>query len=300
MIDSSPPTVCVLLATYNGARFLDEQLASLRGQTDVEVLIVASDDRSRDATPELLERYASKGGMHILPPPTQSYGSANRNFLRLVADCPRLDQDYYAFCDQDDIWFAHKLSHSIQMLAATHSDIYSSDVEAFWLDGRAAVIRKSQPQVRFDHMLEAAGPGCTYVLRRDVFLKLREWVTANYAALQSVRVHDWLIYAWARICGMRWFIDPTVTMRYRQHANNEAGANVGWRHAKRRMADLLDGSFRRDAIKIAEVLQDDSPFTRRLRRLRTRDRLRLALGAGQVRRKSADRWIIRLFFLLSR
>ena len=296
----SLPTVCVLLATYNGERYLDEQLASLRGQTGVELVVVSSDDLSRDRTPEILERYASKGGMHVLARPTQSYGSANRNFLRLIADCPRLDLDFYAFCDQDDIWFAHKLSHSIKMLAETRSGIYSSDVEAFWPDGRAAVIRKSQPQVRHDHMLEAAGPGCTYVLRRDVFLQLHEWVVANYAELQSVRVHDWLIYAWARLRGIRWFIDPTVTMRYRQHANNEAGANVGWRHAKRRLSELLDGSFRRDAIKIAEVLQDDSPFTRRLRRLHARDRLRLMLRAGQMRRKRADRWIIRLFFLLSR
>jgi len=300
MAQSPSRSVCVLLATHNGARFIEEQLASLRGQDGVDVLVVASDDHSRDATPELLAAYAAEGGMDILPRLPQPGGSAGRNFLRLIADCPRLDCDFYAFCDQDDVWLPHKLSHSIAMLDATRSDIYSSDVEAFWPDGRAAVIRKSQPQVRFDHMLEAAGPGCTYLLRRDVFLALRNWVRANYAELQTVRVHDWLIYAWARLRGLRWFIDPAVTMRYRQHANNEAGANVGWRHAKRRMSQLLDGSFRRDAIKIAEVLQDESVFTQRLRRLRARDRLALALRAGQARRKGADRWIIRLFFLFSR
>ena len=299
MNEQSRPTVGILLATYNGGRYVDEQINSIRAQVEVNPLIIVSDDSSTDSTLSSLRAHAATGPMQVLPASTERFGSAGRNFLRLIRDCPVLDQDYYAFSDQDDIWLADKLQRSISTLRATNSVVYSSNVEAFWPDGRTVILDKAQPLVRHDHLFESAGPGCTFVMRQDFFIRLRTWVIDNYTSLQSVRVHDWAIYAWARTRGETWVIDPAVTVRYRQHASNEQGANVGPQQAWTRAKRLLDGSFRKEALQIADAVGDKSPAVEALRRLALIDRFKLVARASDARRRWRDQQVIRVFFLLT-
>lgn len=123
--------ISVLLATFNGETYLNMQLKSIKNQLDVEVLIVASDDRSSDHTPQLLNE-ALAVDSRITSLPSQKLGSAAANFFRLLRDADLTDVDYVALSDQDDIWLPDKLSHAIQVIATNNLDAYSSNVMALW------------------------------------------------------------------------------------------------------------------------------------------------------------------------
>jgi hypothetical protein len=81
-------------------------------------------------------------------------GNANRNFQYLVREAPIGQADYVALSDHDDIWLPDKLRRAVDTLTATGADAYSSDVLAFWPDGREQPVVKSQPQRRY-----GPGPG---------------------------------------------------------------------------------------------------------------------------------------------
>ena len=298
MADSGVPLVAVLIATYNGESWLQQQVDTILAQEGVRVHIVASDDSSTDATPEILNRYAAHRPLVCLPRASARMGNANRNFLRLVSEAPLCDAQFVAFADQDDLWHAEKLARAIAELARTDAHAYSSNVTAFWPDGRTQILVKSQPQRRHDHLFESAGPGCTFVFTREAFERLRSWVRADYVRLRESPVHDWLIYAFARVRGWRWHIDDASLMDYRQHDLNEVGANIGLRAARRRLGLLRDGRFRRNAIQIASLIEDTSWVSHSLRRLTPLDRLRLALAFRSLRRRWRDA-LLMIFFLVA-
>jgi rhamnosyltransferase len=300
MTESTAPLVAILLATHNGEPWLHEQLESLFAQTNVRVCVHASDDASRDATPAILREFAGRAPLVFLPPPTHAMGNANRNFMRLVHDAEINDAQYIAFADQDDVWYPEKLQRAIEELRRTGARAYSSNVTAFWPDGRARKLVKSQPQRPFDHLFESAGPGCTFVLTRAAFDELRAWTRAKYRRVLEMPVHDWLIYAYARSHGWVWHIDSRSTLHYRQHGRNEVGANVGRHAARRRLRILRDGEFRRRAISIADLLEDRSWVTDALRRMRMTDRVRLALASRLLRRRSADSLMMVVFAAITR
>ena len=104
------PAVEVLLATYNGARFLREQLDSVFAQNYENVRVLARDDGSSDQTNEILTQYVRRfpERMRIMPADFTT-GSAKANFLLLMQASTA---DYICFCDQDDVWLPHKLDAS--------------------------------------------------------------------------------------------------------------------------------------------------------------------------------------------
>jgi rhamnosyltransferase len=297
---ATKPRVTVLLATYNCDQWLPDQLKSIFSQRDVRVSVTTSDDASTDSTPSILCEWANNEALEVLPPSANRFGNANRNFLRLIADTQLIDADFVALADHDDIWFEDKLARAADTLTRIQVKGYSSNVTAWWADGRELLLQKALPQRRYDYLFESAGPGCTFVLPRGAFDELQQWVRANFEKLQSLRVHDWLIYAYARTHGWKWHVDPTSTLRYRQHGGNEVGANKGWRAKLSRWRQLRDGSFRRDALAIARVVGDRSPVTQALERFQLSDRWRLFWLAPECRRDPRHAAAMRWIFLLMR
>lgn len=291
------PHVQVLLATFNGAPWIEQQVSSIFGQQDVVVAIVASDDKSNDGTLQLLQSL-QLGSLEVLPSAECRLGSAHRNFLRLIRHTNIGDADYVALSDQDDIWLPGKLSRGIACLQLHAAKGYSSNVTAFWPNGVRQLINKAQPQRRHDHLFGSPGPGCTFLLPREVFIELQKFVTANFERLQTIWVHDWLIYAFVRIQYGRWHIDDEATMLYRQHGSNEIGANRGFRAALNRLRRVRSGAYRQDILAIADLLGVTADVVEALRRLAFRDRLRLVLSARECRRGPSDCLAIGLFFLL--
>jgi rhamnosyltransferase len=290
--------VAVLLATYNGADWLADQLDSLMRQQGVQLHVIASDDGSSDNTLSLLHRYSAQLPLTVLSA-CDRLGSANANFIRLICEADLGDADHVALCDQDDVWFDNKLLRSVQTILTRDLDAYSSDVLAFWPDGRERALKKAGRVRRFDHLFEAPGPGCTIVIKRSAFDAMRSFVLLNRDALQPLK-HDWWMYARGRVMGWRWFIDPEPTLRYRQHSTNEVGANVGWAAAKRRWHSVRCGQYRLDALAVATAVGERSATAMLLKRYGWRERVALSLQAHQCRRRPHEALLLALFHWAAR
>lgn len=105
---TSKAHVTVLMSTYDGENFLRDQIESILNQEDVYVHLIVRDDGSKDRTINILEEYQSRGKLEWYS--GKNLGSA-RSFLNLVSKSP--DNEYYAFSDQDDVWFSKKLKRAI-------------------------------------------------------------------------------------------------------------------------------------------------------------------------------------------
>jgi len=292
------PRVSVLLATFNGETYLSEQLKSIGNQSDVEAFIVASDDRSLDLTPQLLnEALAVDCRITLLP--SEKLGSAATNFFRLLRDADLTHVDYVALSDQDDIWQADKLSHAVQKILGNNVDAYSSNVTAFWPNDKQKLINKAQPQQQWDYMFESAGPGCTFVLTQKLALGLQRFLIANQQKCKPIALHDWFIYAFARSRGFKWFIDKESHMLYRQHESNVVGANVGAKAKLARWQKLREGWLVKQALLIADILgYNDAWPIQKLKRYHFVDRLALMANVNKLRRRLRDRVALALFLLL--
>lgn len=290
------PRVAVLLASYNGEQWLMEQVNSLLAQEKVEVTVFVSDDVSSDRTLALLRELDSP--RIVILDSVGRMGSAARNFFRLMRDVDFSGFDAVSLSDQDDIWYPFKLARALQLMHSEEVAAVSSNVEAFWPDGRRHLIVKSQPQRLWDHFFEAAGPGCTYVFRADLAEVLKQHLVEQGEAMQAVSLHDWFFYCYARSHGYRWHIDDLATMAYRQHASNVLGANNGLPAAKARWAKIQDGWYRQQTVLIATLcgVQDKPPVVW-LGSGRKLHVLLLLLSCAQLRRRWRDRCLLAVTFL---
>ncbi|WP_420550178.1 glycosyltransferase [Litorivicinus lipolyticus] len=252
------PTCAILLAAYNGELWIEEQLASILNQVDVQVAVFVSVDVSIDSTLEIVEQIAVKDSRVHLLPYGERFGGAGRNFYRLIKDVDVSAFDMVGFADQDDIWMPDKLSAAWKVLSQEGYAAYSSDVIAFWADGRRSLIKKSYPQKRFDYFYEAAGPGCTYVFSASAFTLIKGFVSQNYEGCGKVALHDWLIYSYCREQKQRWFIDHEPRMLYRQHASNQVGTNDNWRAYIKRFNFVKQRWYRRQVSSIATLCSSSS------------------------------------------
>ena len=151
------------------------------------------------------------------------------------------------------------------------------------------LIKKSQPQKKWDFLFEAAGPGCTYVMQADFCTALQQCVCVQWDSVQTVVLHDWFTYAFARANGYQWIIDDKPSMLYRQHADNQVGVNEGWRAFFHRARKVWGGGGISQAALIARLVGLENEAFVRSWSGRTRfGCLRLAAHAGQCRRRVRD------------
>lgn len=292
----SNDTVAVLLATFNGLRWLPEQVESILKQTEVNVLLFVSDDLSSDGTWAWFQELAATDKRVILLPRAQKFGSAAVNFYRLIVDANLAECDFIAFSDQDDIWKLDKLRRHIDVANKGGFDGVSSNVAAFWPDGKTISIVKSQSQRELDYIFGSAGPGCTYLMTPWLVSTLRDLLMDNNSGANRVALHDWLVYAICRAAGRRWYIDDMAMVRYRQHETNEFGANHGLRAKLSRLKRLTSGWYRSETTKILNVCMVVKPsepeyekLSRALCAKGLLSRLRLLLYVHRARRRMADR-----------
>ncbi|MDF5892367.1 glycosyltransferase family 2 protein [Pseudomonas syringae pv. syringae] len=289
------PKVAVLLAAYNGMAWIEAQLDSILTQTNVCVSVFISVDTSTDGTEAWCADYAQHHASISLLPPAGRFGGASRNFLRLIRDVDFSTFDYVAFSDQDDIWHPDKLQRAVAALAPGHHDAYSSNVTAFWPEGQRVLLDKAQPQVQWDYLFEAAGPGCTYVMNRRLADAFKSSLLSHWDAAQAVSLHDWYCYAFARSHGFRWLIDPVPGMDYRQHANNQVGANTGLASLISRLKKIADGWWAEQVVLIGQLI-GDSQLHPAGKHVSTRlSFLKLAFKAPQCRRRPRDK----IFFIIA-
>lgn len=289
--------IAVLLAVYNGEHFVCEQMKSIISNGDFVDLYI-SVDLSYDSSIEICQKFSEEFSNVFILPYGVRYGSAGQNFFRLLLDVDFSCYDYVAFADQDDIWFDFKLQRAIDQLKEKNADGYSSNVTAFWPNGREKLVKKDYPQTDYDHIFESAGPGCTFVMTRKLALEIKKSLIDNRNEIKKIWLHDWYCYAFARSRGFKWFIDSKSTMAYRQHGGNEVGANSGWKSFKARVLSILSGDGIVKAVNQAIFLglQETTPIKLLCSGKRI-DLLRLAFLAPKCRRKPIDKVMFFIIFL---
>lgn len=219
--------IIVLLASYNGVQWIEEQIESILAQQGVDVDLVVGDDVSKDDTcARIAARWAHDPRVRVIVWP-ESSGSAGANFLRLIRCVDVSQADAIAFADQDDIWWPHKLANGAAALIAAHASGYSAAVQARWDDGRTALLQQSPNKRGADFLFEGAGQGCTFVLDRRFFERIQSFLNSPEGQSVEMHFHDWLVYLLSRAWDEPWVFDPCACMTYRQHASNEIGARSG-------------------------------------------------------------------------
>ncbi|MBE6466267.1 glycosyltransferase family 2 protein [Denitrobacterium detoxificans] len=226
--------ICILLATYQGERFVRQQLDSLVAQTHADWVCVAQDDCSADATFDILQEYAQANGKFTVMRAPKRQGGAKQNFFSLIAYAQEhmADVDYFAFCDQDDIWLPNKLADSLEALRQLEAALdgapaaICTDAQVVAEDGSEiapsylAYTARDTRMVEFNNLLvENMAPGCTMLVNRACFMNVRP----PCEGLEAVEMHDWWTMLVAASLGAVAVL-PQVTMKYRQHGDNSLGA----------------------------------------------------------------------------
>ncbi|GGA65404.1 glycosyl transferase [Pseudoclavibacter endophyticus] len=297
---ANPPRIAVLLATHNGERYLDEQLSTILSQEAVDITLLVSDDNSTDGTRAKLKDAAARDPrIRVLTPGI--FGEPAPNFFRLLTELDLDEIDYVGFADQDDRWAPRKLASHARLLIEHGADGVSSNVTAFRPDGSRTLIRKDYPQRLADHLFETPGPGSSFLLTSRLARLVQHELRDPASPARLVFAHDWLIYAMARSAGLRWIIDPTPTVDYRQHDGNAVGANAGAAQALKRLRLSAAGWHRRQVeltvdacLRVASA--EEAPrlawFREVLSRKTLTESLRLARRASQLRRRPRDRFVL--------
>lgn len=248
------PRVAVLMAAYNGMQWIDSQIDSILNQVNVNVTLFISIDQSTDGTLDHCKDLANARSDVIVLASSERFGGAGPNFYRLIREVDFSNFEAVALADQDDIWISNKLSRACNLMRKLDCQAVSSDVTAFWPCGRTKLIKKSYPQRRFDHFFEPAGPGCTYVLGQESILAMQAFLRNLGLSSNVIIFHDWLIYAFCRHNGFKWHIDDKPMTLYRQHNNNQFGANVGLKAILKRLHLIRRKWYRQQVLSIVNAV----------------------------------------------
>lgn len=237
------PLISVLLCTYNGERFLKEQLDSIERQTHRAWIVAVSDDGSTDSTLEILQGYRGKWGeekLTVFPGPKRGFAA---NFMSLTC-LSEVESDFYAWADQDDIWRDRKLQTALDWLQTI-----SEDVPALYC-GRTELINESCQSIGFsplfsrpatfpNALVQSIGGGNTMVFNHAACKLIRE-----AGKELSVVSHDWWAYLLVTGAGGRVFYDAAPTILYRQHDDNIVGSNSSLSSRINRLRMVFEGRFR--------------------------------------------------------
>ncbi|TRX57190.1 glycosyltransferase [Thalassomonas sp. M1454] len=279
------PTIVVLLAAYNGEKYIEEQIKTIYAQERVELTLVVNLDLSSDNSLNKLEKFASDNSINILPY-GQRFGSAGANFFYMMQSVDFSKYDFVALADQDDIWNTSKLIDGINYLRYENADGYSSSVTAFWENGRKTLLRKNQPQKEFDYLFESPGPGCTFIFTKKLAIAIQDELIIKKDKVGILWMHDWFFYSFARFNKFKWAIDGRSSMLYRQHGNNEVGANSGWKSFYQRLKVVTKGDAFKNLIIQADFLrQHNLPPIKLIKNNSRFSFFKLAFYAKSCRRK---------------
>ena len=216
--------VTILLSTYNGSRYLPQQLDSLYQQTWKDVRILVRDDGSSDDTLPLLLQAVAAGRITLLPDHT-NLGPA-QSFFALLNYAAQGNTDCVAFCDQDDVWLPQKIERgmlALQAVPAGRPAMYCSRIEMVNNQLEFVAWGDVPRKIGFGNALvENVATGCTIILNRAAIDLLHGKTPAG------AQMHDWWCYL-VLSCFGEVIFDPVSSIRYRLHGQNTVGVALGFR-----------------------------------------------------------------------
>lgn len=215
--------VDILLATYNGEKYLQEQIESILNQTYTNFRLLISDDCSSDKTLEIIEEYAKRDNRIVIFKNEENLGIV-RNFEFLMC---QVTSKYFMFSDQDDIWKKDKIEKSVDKIEEGYGLVYTDlevvdnnlevMYESYWkLKGFDKKVRRYS---NFDSLyLNNYITGCTVISKKEYIEKVLP-IPKN----TSYVLHDyWLPIIVSQEAKLGYIDEPLI--KYRQHKNNKIGS----------------------------------------------------------------------------
>lgn len=220
-------SVVVLLATYNGEKYIAEQLESLARQTYRNFVCYIHDDGSTDNTVSICKEFCSQHREQFVVLDYPKTGGAKYNFFSLMK---RVDADYVLFCDQDDYWRPEKIQ---KMVDAAQSSLKNANGCLVYSDLQVVDEKLNVLEESFYHLthlkvdkinyknslIKGFIPGCAMMI--DRILLNRAGQCKN---IQNVKMHDWWIVILAYLTEAQVIYVPETLVLYRQHSDNTIGA----------------------------------------------------------------------------
>ena len=220
--------IAILLATYNGEKYISEQIDSILAQSEKDWVLYIHDDGSKDGTWQILEEYAKKYPEQIILVEGPATGGAKTNFLYLFE---QVEAPFYMCCDQDDVWLPNK----IEITKKEMENLIRGDedkaclvfTELCVVDGELNILAEKMSDyqgldcvnLKFNRaLIQNVVTGCTMMVNqvlRDELTRIEDY--------ESVLMHDWWALLVATRFGKVGFVE-SATILYRQHGNNGVGA----------------------------------------------------------------------------
>ena len=221
--------IAILMATFNGERFLKEQIDSILNQTYQEFVLYIRDDNSTDNTNIIIKEYMEKYPDKIVEVNDDKIAKgACKNFMFLLEYVYKLKKhDVFMFADQDDFWLADKVDCTINEYNKVEDKeqpiLIHTDLNV--VDSKLNLINKSFLEYsnlngnynKFNnYLIQNNVTGCTTLINKNL-------VDLIKFDIKDIRMHDWYLALLASAFGKVIFVDKP-TIKYRQHGNNVLGA----------------------------------------------------------------------------
>lgn len=240
--------IAVLMSTYNGEQFIGDQLESLFEQKDVELEILVRDDGSTDMTKNILNSHQSKKKLTW-------YSGKNLksaySFLDLVDNAP--EADYYAFCDQDDVWNEYKLSRAIEKIEELEIEsafdspiVYCSDYQLVDADLNKLSSKGHFSTTSFQSSIVVSNAtGGTMVFNNKMQKLLK-----TYKPKHLLMHDDWTHKVCLAVGGYVYYDNNYKSLCYRQHDNNVDG---GVHTLGKRIRGIISRMIAREKIRSLQL-----------------------------------------------
>lgn len=239
------PNILVIMSTYNGEKYLCEQLDSILKQKGVNVSVLIRDDGSTDATVTLLKRYCSEhsnvsfyDGMNI---------GVVKSFNHLMMNHQLDDFKWIAFADQDDVWEEKKLIRGISLLEMYEEipGLYCSNLQV--VDSalnKICMMHVKKPMFnKFTAVVQNCATGCTCVFNQKALEVYRKGIKSR------MEMHDYWMFLVCVYFGVVVY-DKAAYIKYRQHAKNVVGVS------KKNILKALRNIIKIDCGKREKMLKD--------------------------------------------
>lgn len=304
--ESELKKVTVLLSTYNGSKFLQQQLNSLYEQTYSNIRILVRDDGSLDSTRNILQIENLNGHIDILQG-HKNLGPA-LSFFELLNNAASTETEYIAFCDQDDVWHPNKIEHAVSALLTVPDNrpaLFCSRLEIVDEQLNHIGFTNTPRKVGFGNALvENIATGCTIVLNRKGLELLSENLPTN------VLMHDWWCYL-VLSCFGEVIFDENANIKYRQHGNNTIGVTVNildeLRRKMHRFMHSSKGLLWSQAYLFLNIFENRIPVSKMhilkkfiAAKSSLRYRIQIILSKEIWRQKWFDNLLLRLIIFINR
>lgn len=284
--------VLVLLAYYNGDKYIKKQIYSILKQKNCCVDILISDDGSTDSSLNILDDLSSKHP-NIKVIKNTSRNGFSHNFYNLFYKAKVKNYDFIALSDQDDIFSLEKFHTSINHLSNSSCDAISSSVKCFGNSSR--IINQCGKITNYDFFFEGAGQGNTFLMKKNFFYEFQIFFKENHSFLSTFYFHDWLIYIFCRARNHKWLFCKEPLTFYRIHNNNTVGDKYSIQGIWLRLKKIFSGWYFNQIFHANKIARLVNPSIVDLESMRLINFIILIIVNG--RRKISDR-ILLLFSLI--